>query len=330
MRCRAVLHRLHAFPQLVDKAPDNYEFLRVQIDNKEVESYLSHINGYLTDIIEVTVEDQGYTNAIKPIETLKSQAITLTTISAVAGVAVSVLFSYLFISRQRETAQIMMMMGTGRPKTVSYLLYGILLVALIATIVGSLIAGAFDVRVTDTVWQALQDAPGLDERYSERALGIPTTFVPEIATAAWVRWSSAGALILIILIITIIFALTTLRKPKRKKIKEFKAPKLHVGKGMAFVNMPTVSLRFALRSIRRNFLRSLIVPVTAFLLAAFIMALGLITHQQELDAVTVYDDVPTTAYMTTFMGYSREVPLQLQANIFRLLDRIIQPEMPGL
>ncbi len=168
------------------------------------------------------MEDQGYTNAIKPIETLKSQAITLTTISAVAGVAVSVLFSYLFISRQRETAQIMMMMGTGRPKTVSYLLYGILLVALIATIVGSLIAGAFDVRVTDTVWQALQDAPGLDERYSERALGIPTTFVPEIATAAWVRWSSAGALILIILIITIIFALTTLRKPKRKKIKEFK------------------------------------------------------------------------------------------------------------
>ncbi len=100
-------------------------------------------------------------------------------------------------------------------------------------------------------------------------MGIPTTFVPEIATAAWVRWSSAGALILIILIITIIFALTTLRKPKRKKIKEFKAPKLHVGKGMAFVNMPTVSLRFALRSIRRNFLRSLIVPVTAFLLAAF-------------------------------------------------------------
>ncbi|QRN82514.1 hypothetical protein JR338_08775 [Chloroflexota bacterium] len=308
------------FPSWVEKAPDNYEFLRVQIDNKEVESYLNHIKGYLTEIIEVTVEDQGYANAIKPVETLKSQAITLTTISAVAGVAVSILFSYLFISRQRETAQIMMMMGTGRPKTVSYLLYGILLVALIATIVGSLIAGAFDVQVTETVWQALQDAPGQDERYSERALGIPTTFVPEIATASWVRWSSAGALILIILIITIIFALTTLRKPKRKKVKEFKAPKLHVGKGMAFVNMPTVSLRFALRSIRRNFLRSLIVPVTAFLLAAFIMALGLITHQQELNAVTVYDDVPTTAYMTTFLGYSREVPLQLQANIFRLLD----------
>ena len=308
------------YPSWVEKAPDNYEFMRVQIDNKEVEPYLAHIDGYLSEIVEVTVEDQGYANAIKPIHTLKNQAITLTSISAVAGIAVSILFSYLFISRQRETAQIMMMMGTGRPKTVSYLLYGILLVALIATIVGTLVAGAFDIRMTETVWQALQDAPGLDERYSERALGIPTTFVPEISTAGWVRWGSAAVLIVIILIITIIFALTTLRKPKRKKIKEFKAPKLHASKKMAFTNMPTVSLRFALRSIRRNFLRSLIVPVTAFLLAVFIMMLGLITHQQELNAETVYDDVPTTAYMTTFLGYSREVPLQLQANIFSLLD----------
>ncbi len=308
------------YPSWVEKDPDNYEFLRVQIDNKEVESYLAHVNGYLPEIVEVTVEDQGYANAIKPIETLKNQAITLTSISAVAGIAVSVLFSYLFISRQRETAQIMMMMGTGRPKTVSYLLYGILLVALIATIVGTLVAGAFDVQMTETVWQALQDAPGLDERYSERALGIPTTFEPEISTASWVRWGSAAVLILIILIITIVFALTTLRKPKRKKVKEFKTPKLHATKGMAFINMPSVSLRFALRSIRRNFLRSLIVPVTAFLLAVFIMMLGLITHQQELNAETVYDDVPTTAYLTTFLGYSREVPLQLQANIFDLED----------
>ena len=316
------------FPSWVEKAPDNYEFLRVQIDNKQVDAYLSYIEGYLPEIVEVSVEDQGYASAIKPIQTMQEQAITLTSISAVAGIAVSILFSYLFISRQRETAQIMMMMGTGRPKTLSYLLYGLLLVAIIATIIGTLIAGAFDVQMTETVWQALQDAPGQDERYSERALGIPTTFVPQIATAAWVRWGSAGALVLIILIITIIFALSTLRKPKRRKVKEFKAPKLHIGKGMAFANVPTVSLRFALRSIRRNFLRSLIVPVTAFLLAAFIVAIGLITHQQEIDAVTVYDDVPTTAYMTTFLGYSREVPLQLQANIFNLLDPDVRSRSP--
>ena len=308
------------FPNWVDKAPDSYDFLRIQIDNKEVEPYLDYINGYLPDIIEAKVEDQGYAAAIQPILTLKNQAIILTVISAVAGIAVSILFSYLFISRQRETAQIMMMMGTGRPKTIAYLLYGILLVAILATIVGTLVAGAFDVRMTQTVWQSLQGAPVQDERYSERALGIPTTFIPEIATAGWVRWSSAAVLVFIILIITIIFALTTLRKPKRRKIKDFKTPKLHVGKGMAFANMPTVSLRFALRSIRRNFWRSLIVPITAFFLAAFIVAIGLATHQQEIDAENVYDEVPTTAYMTTFLGYTRELPLHLQADVLNFLD----------
>ena len=308
------------FPSWVEKTPDNYEFLRIQIDNKEVAPYLEHIDGYLSDIIEVKVEDQGYAAAIKPIITLKNQAISLTTISAVAGVAVSILFSYLFISRQRETAQIMMMMGTGRAKTIAYLLYGILLIALLATLVGTLVAGVFDVRMTQTVWQSLQDAPLQDARYSERALGIPTVFVPEIATAAWVRWLSAGVLVLIILIITIAFAFSSLRKPKRKKIKDFKAPKLHAGKGMAFANMPTVSLRFALRSIRRNFWRSLIVPVTALLLAAFIAAIGLAKHQQEVNAENVYDEVPTTAYMTTFLGYTRELPLHLQGDVFNFLD----------
>ena len=308
------------YPSWVEKTPDNYDFLRVQIDNKEVEPYLDHIDGYLPEIIEVKVEDQGYAAAIQPILALKNQAIILTTISAVAGIAVSILFSYLFISRQRETAQIMMMMGTGRPKTIAYLLYGILLIAILATIVGTLLAGAFDTRMTATVWQSLQGAPVQDERYSERALGIPTAFVPEIATAGWVRWLSAGVLVLIILLITIIFALTTLRKPKRKKIKDFKAPKLRVGRGMAFANVPTVSLRFALRSIRRNFLRSLIVPITAFLLAAFIGAIGLATHQQEVNAENVYDEVPTTAYLTTFLGYTRELPLHLQTDVFNFLD----------
>ena len=307
-------------PSWVEKAPDSYEFLRIQIDNKEVESYLEHIDDFLSEIIEVKIEDQGYAAAIKPIITLKNQAILLTTISAVAGIAVSILFSYLFISRQRETAQIMMMMGTGRAKTIAYLLYGILLIAILATLVGTLVAGAFDIRMTQTVWQSLQDAPVQDERYSERALGIPTAFIPEIATAAWVRWLSAGVLVLIILIITIAFAFSSLRKPKRKKVKDFKAPKLRAGKGIAFANMPTVSLRFALRSIQRNFWRSLIVPVTALLLASFIAAIGLAKHQQEVNAENVYDEVPTTAYLTTFLGYTRELPLHLQGDVFNFLD----------
>ncbi len=308
------------FPSWVNKAPDSYEFLRVLVDNKEVSAYVDAIRPMLPDVVGVTVEDQGYAAAIKPILTLQKQAITLTTVSAVAGIAVAILFSYLFISRQRETAQIMMMMGTGRNRTGAYLLYGILLIALIATIVGTLVAGAFDLRITEIVWESLQKAPVQDMRYSERALGIPTVFNPEITTAAWVRWLSGGLLVLVILLITTIFALATLRQPKRKTHKEVTGPDIKAGKAMAFTRVPTVSLRFALRSIQRNFLRSLIVPAVALLMAAFIVMIGIAAHQQQVEAVNVYDEIPTTAYMTTFLGYSKEVPLSLQSDIFKLLD----------
>jgi len=308
------------YPEWVDKAPDGYEFLRILVDNEEVDSYLDYLESILPEIIGVQVEDQGYSMAVKPILTLREFAINLTVVSVVAGTAVTILFSYLFISRQRETAQFMMMMGTGRVKTGAYLLYGILLVAFFSSILGTLLAGFVDIRMTEVVWNSLQKESVLDVRYSERALGIPTAFSPELSTAPWIRWLSAGLLILVIILITLGFTILTLRKPKRKKIKILSGPSFKAGKGVSFMHIPTVSLRFSLRSIRRNLLRSLIVPVTALLLAMFIVSIGFVSYQQQKEAETVYDEVPTTAYMTTFLGESREVPLHLQSDIFNLLD----------
>jgi hypothetical protein len=312
-------------PDWVEKTPDNYTFLRILVDNREVGAYGDYLESVLPENIGIQIEDQGYAAAVKPILTLREHAITLTSISGVAGIAVVVLFSYLFISRQRETAQVMMMMGTGRRRTAAYLLFGILLVALLSSILGILFSGLFDAQVTETVWQSLQTEPVLDLRYSERALGIPVEFNPELATAAWVRWMSAGVLVFIIILITSFFAITTLRKPKRKKIKKVTVePIFKGGKGITFAHVPTVSLRFALRSIRRNFLRSLIVPVAALLLAAFIALIGLAAQQQYDEAESVYDDVPTPAYMTTFLGIGKEIPLHLQSDIFHMLEPTYQ------
>ncbi|MCB2214053.1 ABC transporter permease [bacterium] len=312
-------------PDWVEKTPDNYNLLRVLVDNREVGAYVDYLDGVLPENIGIQIEDQGYAAAVKPILTLREHAITLTSISGVAGIAVVVLFSYLFISRQRETAQVMMMMGTGRRRTAAYLLYGILLVALLSSVLGIVLSGLFDAQVTETVWQSLQSEPVLDLRYSERALGIPVEFNPELATAAWVRWMSAGVLVFIIIMITTFFAVATLRKPKRKKIKKVTVePVFKGGKGITFARVPSVSLRFALRSIRRNFLRSLIVPVAALLLAAFIALLGLAAQQQYDQAEAVYDEVPTPAYITTFLGVGKEIPLHLQGDIFRMLEPTYQ------
>jgi len=304
----------------VAKEADGYDFLRVLVKNDEVDSYLTYLETTLPEIMAVQVEDQGYSLAVEPILTLREYAINVTLVSVVAGVAVTTLFSYLFIVRQRETSRYMMLMGTGRRKTGAYLLFGILIIAVFASVLGALLAGMIDLRITETIWDSLQQEPTLDMRYSERALGVPAEFTLELSTAPWIRWTSAGLIILIIILITLGFALLTLRKPRRKKIREVSGPSLRAGKGVSFMRVPSISLRFALRSVRRKLLRSLIVPLTVLLLAAFILSIGYVSHQQQIDAETVYDEVPAIAYMTTFLGESREIPLHLQSDIFNLLD----------
>lgn len=308
------------YPEWLEKAPDSYDFLRVRIDNRQAESYLEYINTLLPDLVESQVEDQGYSSAVVPILKLRERSLYLTISSTAAGVAVISLFAYLFIVRQRETADVMMKLGTGRPKTIAYLLFGIMLIAVTAGLVGSYLAGQLDQSLTQQVWASLQDQAMQDLRYSERALGMQTAFSPELVTAVWVRWLTTGSVLLLVLLITLITSYITLQKPKRKKIKAVAAPKQESGSAMSFAWLPGLSLRFALRSIRRNFLRSFIVPAAVTLLAVFILILGISVAEQETAALTIYDRVPVTAYLTTILGQHRQFPIHLQGDVFRILE----------
>jgi len=307
-------------PEWLSKNPDNYDFLRVRVQNSQVEEYLVYAKAYLPEMVELQVEDQGYSNAVVPILKLRERSLYMTIASAAAGVAVISLFAYLFIVRQRETADVMMKLGSGRPRTIGYLVIGIMIISLLSGVAGVVIAGQLDSRLTEAVWSSLQGGIMQDLRYSERALGLQVEFAPELVTAAWVRYATTGAVVVLVFAITLIASLITLRKPRRQKAKTVIAPKTESGRAMSFAWLPGMSLRFALRSIKRNFFRSLIVPVAVALLAVFILVIGISVAEQEQAAQTIYDEVPTTAYLTTALGRHRQFPIQLQTDVFRILD----------
>ncbi len=249
------------YPDWLQKAPDNYDFLRVHVENSQAEEYLAYVKGILPETVELQVEDQGYSNAVVPILKLRERSLYMTIASSAAGVAVISLFAYLFIVRQRETADVMMKLGTGRGKTIAYLVIGIMIIAILSGLAGTYVAGQVDSRLTGAVWSSLQGGIMQDLRYSERALGMQVEFAPELVTAAWVRYATTGAVVGLVFVITLIASLITLKKPKRRKAKAVIAPKTESGRAMKFAWLPGLSLRFACRSITRNFFRSLIVPL---------------------------------------------------------------------
>jgi ABC-type antimicrobial peptide transport system permease subunit len=312
------------YPQWLQKAPDNYDFLRVRVQNSQAEEYLAYVKDHLPQMVELQVEDQGYSNAVVPILKLRERSLYMTIASAAAGVAVICLYAYLFIVRQRETADVMMKLGTGRVKTIAYLVIGIMIIAILSGLAGIYIAGQVDSRLTGAVWQSLQGGIMQDLRYSERALGMQLEFAPELVTASWLRYATTGAVVGLVFVITLIASLITLKKPKRQKAKTVITPKTEKGSGLSFAWLPGLSLRFACRSIKRNFFRSLIVPVAVALLAAFILVIGISVAEQEQAALTIYDEVPTTAYLTTALGRHRQFPIQLQSDVFHMLNNEVQ------
>jgi len=312
------------YPEWLQKAPDSYDILRVRVDNPQVEEFLDYVNSYLPEMVELQVEDQGYSNAVIPILKLRERSLYMTIASVAAGVAVISLFAYLFIVRQRETADVMMKLGTGRTRTIAYLIIGIMIVAILAGLAGTYIASRVDQSLTQAVWGVLQGGIMQDLRFSERALGMQVAFAPELVTAGWVRWLTTALVVMLVLVITLVASFVALRKPRRRKAKVIIAPKSESGRAMTFASVPGLSLRFALRSILRNFSRSLIVPITVALLAAFILIIGISVADQEQAAETIYDRVPTTAYLTTILGRHRQFPIQLQTDVFRMLDSTYQ------
>ena len=308
------------WPQWLQKVPDSYDFLRIKVHNDMAEEYLDFIKEQLPAMVEIQVEDQGYSNAVVPILKLRVRSLYMTIASAAAGAAVISLFAYLFIVRQSETADVMMKLGSGRSRTIAYLIIGIMIIAILSGLAGIYIAGQVDSRLTTTVWESLQGGIMQDLRFSERALGMQLEFKPELVTAAWVRYATTSVVIALVFVITLIASLITLKKPKRRKAKPIEAPKTESGKAMSFAWLPGLSLRFASRSIKRNFFRSLIVPVAVSLLAAFILVIAFSVAEQERAAETIYDEVPNTAYLTTALGRHRNFPARLQSDVFHMLD----------
>jgi len=215
-------------PDWLQKAPDDYDFLRVRVHNSQVEEYLSYVSSYLPEMVELQVEDQGYSNAVIPILKLRERSLYMTIASSAAGIAVISLFAYLFIVRQRETADIMMKLGTGRPQTITYLIIGIMIIAILSGLAGTYIAGLVDKSLTEAVWGILQGGIMQDLRFSERALGLQVPFAPELVTADWVRTVTTTLVVGLVFVITLVASFIALKKPKRRKAKRSLPPRQRV------------------------------------------------------------------------------------------------------
>jgi len=251
--------------------------------NEGAEETVEALQKLAPEQVRVTLLDQGYGAAAEPFREVRSTAVQVLLICAAGVTAVLLLFAFLFVGKQSDTVKIMVSLGTPGRKIALWFLSGALLICGVSAAFGAAVGASLQPlllrRIAETASAARAGEGTL--WYSETALGIvkQTTFDPDVPL--WPVALAAVGIVVLALVFCLLFLRTARRSGTRKRGKSrVRVPR---GRTSAFGRG---GVRFALLSIRRGGLRSLVVPTVSLVLTVTVLVLGGMYQgwQNELDS----------------------------------------------
>lgn len=300
---------------------------RYMVKNGTGAEFMEENKDGLVPGMEFTLYDQGYEEAVKPVNALKMSALIILVLASLSGIAILLLFSYLYTYKQKDTLKTMLSLGSGRRRTINYILYGAVILLVSSASAGAAVTSVFLNKLIGLFFESAQSTYGSDLRYSERSIGLQMNFIPQVKISPWLPVLVIAAVVMLGFLLLLSFTYVILRENSQvppgkgsKKEKVNASVKRKAGK-ISFGRVRPVSLKFALVSLTRTKGRSLLVPAISLILSVFIVFLSLLTSTQQDKLNTVYDRIPVTAYMTSYRDETRDVGgLNLQYDIYRLFD----------
>ena len=253
----------------------------VSLDNAAAQAAAEALQALVPEQVRVTLLDQGYSSAVQPFRQVEKTAVNVLIVCSAGIAAVLLLFAFLYVGRQRGAVQIMVSMGTPGRSIALWFLSGALVIcggaALLGTVLGTVlrpavfgvIAAAAARKKEEFLW------------YSETVLGVvkQTTFDPHVPL-----WPCLLA-IPVTVVLALLFCLYFLRLARRGEARKRGKSKVRLPRGKSST-MRLGGLGFALLSIRRGGLRSLVVPLVSLVLTVTVLVLSGVYQgwQDELDS----------------------------------------------
>ena len=239
------------------------------LNNRKAVQAAEELSALLPGGVQLTMYDQGYTAAARPIRAMESAAQAITLAAAFGALAVLVLFAFLFVGRQRETVGVLVSLGTPRGKIRMWLLSGASAVSGTASLSGALIGSLTLSHVVTAAMETAERLYNTDTRYSEAVVGLVKASEEIGAIPGWPAPVAGLAVFFAALALCLIF----LRHARKEN-----APK----KGKVSVRVPRGrtstrgwgALRFAALSARRSGRRSVVVVAAAMVLTLFVSLLS--------------------------------------------------------
>lgn len=277
--------------------PIGYTVGQAVIRNEYAPEFYSRMEPYVNDRLLLTIYDQGYSSVAIPFQTILRIAKIVTGVCALVELAVIILFGFLFVYRQRDTSETMLMLGAGKTRVCGYFLFSSGFISLIAAISGATASYLLHDGIIALVARAADRYQLIDSRYSNGNLTISRMleFAPDLN---WQLFLVIGASVFLFTCLSCMaFTLGTFfhSRPSQKKPS---GPK----REHRTSRMGGSSIKYALLSIIRGGGRTAVVPVLAIAVVIFFGQLVSTTmrYQEQLDSI--YVNTTITGYFTDIHG----------------------------
>ena len=255
------------------------------LDNRKAVQAAEGLTALLPTGVQLTMYDQGYAAAARPIRAMESAAQAITLASAFGALAVLVLFAFLFVGRQRETVSVLVSLGTPGGKIRLWLLSGASVVSGTASFLGAVIGSLTLDRVLTAAMEITERLYHTDTRYSEAVMGLVKEVEEIRAIPGWPALAAGLAVFFAALALCLIF-LHHARKenaPKKGQVS-VRVPKGRTSTG------GQGSLRFAVLSAHRGGRRSVVVVAAALVLTLFVSILSASARSWSNQVDSLYAD----------------------------------------
>lgn len=145
-----------------------------------------------SDLIKVTLHDQGYSSVAKGLDSIALLAVILLLAGGASSFCLLLFFVYLQIARRQREAAIQISLGAGRRRSAAFLLLSVLLVACVGIAAGGVLGHVVTDRVSGEVYaQGAQS--GFSREYSDQFEASADKAFAYDGRATWQRSLLAGA-----------------------------------------------------------------------------------------------------------------------------------------
>lgn len=167
---------------------------QARISGDQIDNFCAYMESALPSGVRFVVLDQGYAAAAAPFREILRSAVLILAACLAVGLAVLMLFGYLFVYRQRAVLKNMVRLGAGRSARLCYFLGGAGLLAFFGALSGALAANAASGQVSRWLVETLKNYTAEDLRYSISNLSVRKELAMMPSMESWVFFVTAAVM----------------------------------------------------------------------------------------------------------------------------------------